>query len=58
MPHKKATPYDNNECFTLPKKLDDDKKINPKNVFKGYTPPKGQNRSNRSKGKKESKGDY
>jgi hypothetical protein len=55
MPHKKAVPYDNNECFNVPKKNEDEKKINPKKVFKGYTAPKGRNVS---KGKKESKGGY
>jgi len=52
MPHNKPQMYDNNECFNLVKKQTEEKKINPKKVFKGYTAPKGQNRSNRSKGKK------
>jgi len=42
MPHQKATVYDNNECFNLVKKQTEEKKINPKKVFKGYTAPSGQ----------------
>ena len=42
MPHQKANVYDNNECFNLVKKQTEEKKINPKKVFKGYTAPSGQ----------------
>jgi len=53
MPHQKATMYDNNECFNLVKKQTEEKKINPKKVFKGYNAPKSQKPT---KGKKVPKG--
>ncbi len=40
MPTKKATMYDNNECFNLVKKQTEEKKVNPNKVFQGYTAPK------------------
>jgi len=49
MPHQKATVYDNNECFNLVKKQTEEKKINPKKVFKGYTAPKGRKGSSHPK---------
>lgn len=42
MPHNKPVMYDNEECFNLPKKNEEDKKVNPKKVFKGYTAPSGK----------------
>ena len=47
MPHQKATVYDNNECFNLVKKQTEEKKINPKKVFKGYTAPSGQKKKSK-----------
>ena len=49
MPHQKATMYDNNECFKLVEKQKEEKKINPKKVFKGYTAPKGRQGSKNDK---------
>lgn len=49
MPHTKSVMYDNNECFNLPKKNEEDKKVNPKKVFKGYTAPKGRKVSKETK---------
>jgi hypothetical protein len=48
MPHQKATMYDNNECFKLVEKQKEEKKINPKKVFKGYTAPKGRKGSKKT----------
>jgi hypothetical protein len=53
--HTKPVMYDNEECFNLPKKNEEDKKVNPKKVFKGYTAPKGRKGS---KDKKDSKKSY
>ena len=63
MPHQKATMYDNNECFNLVKKQTEEKKINPKKVFKGYTAPSGKKKCPKghpicncpSKGRKDTK---
>ena len=53
--HTKPQMYDNEECFNLPKKNEEDKKVNPKKIFKGYTAPKGRKDS---KGKKDPKKSY
>lgn len=58
MPHNKPVMYDNEECFNLPKKNEEDKKVNPKKIFKGYTAPKGGKRRKGSKDKKDSKKSY
>lgn len=50
MPHNKPQMYDNEECFNLHTKNEDEKKINPKKVFKGYTAPKGKKKSTVPKG--------
>lgn len=50
MPHQKATLYDNNECFNLVEKQKEEKKINPKKVFKGYTAPKTTKKTKVTKG--------
>ena len=52
--HTKPVMYDNEECFNLPKKNEEDKKVNPKKVFKGYTAPKGRKGSKDKKGSKKS----
>ena len=70
MPHNKPQMYDNEECFNLHTKNEDEKKINPKKVFKGYTAPKGKKKkcpkghpictcpSKGRKGSKDKKGKY
>ena len=51
MPQNKPKLYDNNECFNLEKKNEEDKKVNPKKIFKGYTAPKGRKDTKGKKGK-------
>ena len=34
--------YDPNECYKLMENQKEEKKVKPKDVFEGYTPPKGK----------------